>query len=82
MTPRRQPVLDRAQWVERFDLDEEVHALRRQMIDPDHRRIADRLDDALIFPSHVTFCPVSIKKAFTRRTKFGLDARRSLALAK
>ena len=47
-----QPVLDRAQRVERFNLDEEVHAFRRQMIDSDHRRIADRLEDTLIFPPH------------------------------
>src|SRR4029079_5520906 len=60
---QRQPVLDRSQRVERFNLDEEVHALRRQAIDSDPRRIADRLEDILIFPPHaISLIPVVISK--------------------
>ena len=47
-----QPVLDRAERVESFNLDKKIHALGRQPVDPHHRCIANRLKDSLIFPSH------------------------------
>ena len=52
MTPESQSVLHRTKRIEGFNLDEEVDALRRQTIDPHHRRIADRFDNALVFPPH------------------------------
>ena len=35
-----------------FNLYEKVHALRRQTIDPHHRRIANCFDNTLVFPPH------------------------------
>ena len=49
---QRQPILDRAQRIERLDLDEQVHARRRQPVDPHDGRVADRLQDTLEFASH------------------------------
>jgi hypothetical protein len=42
-----QTILDRPQWVEGLDLDEEVDALRRQPVDSDDRSAAYRLEDVL-----------------------------------
>ena len=50
--PESQSVLDRTKRIEGFNLHEKVHALRRQTVDPHHRRIANRLEDILVFPSH------------------------------
>ena len=45
----REAILDRAQRIERLDLGEQIAARRRQPVDPDHRRIADRPEDVLEF---------------------------------
>ena len=45
----REAVLHRAERVERLDLDEEVDAGRRQLVDPHHGRVADGLEDVLKF---------------------------------
>ena len=45
--PQRQAVLDRAQRVERLDLDVEVDPGRGQSIDAYDRRVPDRIQDAL-----------------------------------
>ena len=50
--PERQSVLYRTKRIEGFNLDEKVHAFRRQTIDPHHRRIADCFDNTLVCPSH------------------------------
>ena len=42
----REAVLDRAERVERLELHVELDALRLQRLDPDHRRVADGLEDA------------------------------------
>ena len=46
--------------IEGFNLDEEIDALRPQPIDPHDRRIADRFDDTLIFPSHDAFPNIAL----------------------
>ena len=43
-----QAILDRAHRVERFDFDVDIDILWSQVIDPDHGRIADRLENALM----------------------------------
>ena len=48
----RQAVLHRAQRIEGLDLDVEVDARGRQPVDLHDRRVADRLQDALIFACH------------------------------
>ena len=46
-------ILHRAQRIERLNLHEEVHARRRQLADPDNRRIAHRLKNIFVFPPHL-----------------------------
>jgi len=50
--PEGQPILDRAQGIEGLDLDREAHIPRRQLADPDHRGVADRLEDVVELPTH------------------------------
>src|SRR5690606_17191723 len=45
---QRQPILDRTEGIERFDLDVEVDPGRRQPVDPDYWRVADCSEDAVI----------------------------------
>jgi len=40
---KRQAVLDRAERVEGLDLDEQVDAHGRELVDPNNRRVAHRL---------------------------------------
>src|SRR5207248_11220384 len=54
--PERQPVLDRAQRVERLDLDVEIDVRRRQIVDSHHRRVADGLENARVAVSHLVPC--------------------------
>ena len=49
---QRQPVLDRSQWVEGFNLDEQIDAFGREFVDPHDRRIADRSENIFIFTGH------------------------------
>jgi hypothetical protein len=44
----REPVLDRSERVEGFDLDVEVDVRRREPPDAHHRRASDRLEDAVV----------------------------------
>ena len=41
----RETILDRAERIERFDFDEEVDALRRELVDADDRCMADGLEN-------------------------------------
>jgi len=50
---QRQPVLDRAQGIERFDFNKQIYPLRGQRINSDHGRIADCLKDVVEFASHM-----------------------------
>jgi hypothetical protein len=43
---QREPVLDRAEWIEGFDLHVEVDALRREPADSHDGSVADRFEDA------------------------------------
>ena len=45
----RQAVLDRAERIEGLDLDVEVDAFRRQLVDLDHRRVADGSENVVEF---------------------------------
>ena len=65
----RQAVLDRAERVEGLDLDVEVDALGRQLVDPHDRRVADGLQDALVLACHVL--PPSWATARTASQKSG-----------
>src|SRR5438270_120730 len=62
--PERQPVFDRAQRVERLDLDVKIDARRRDVIDANDRRVADGFENALIAVSHSSpfpgRCPAAI----------------------
>ena len=49
----RQPVLDRAERVERLELGEELDAFRREPREAHDRRVADRLEDGVIDPGHL-----------------------------
>ncbi len=49
---KRQPVLDRAERIERLDLDVEIDAGRRQLVDLDDRRLADRFQNIGEFAAH------------------------------
>ena len=58
----RQAILDRAERIEGLDLDEQVDAFRRQLVDLDHRRVADGFKNvcefghySLPYPSDVTY---------------------------
>ena len=51
-----QSVLHRTQRVEGLDLDEQVDSGRRELVDPDHRRCADGLQNVAISSAH---CPAS-----------------------
>ena len=44
---QRQPILDGTHWIERLDLDEELHAIGRQLLDLHHRRVANCLEDVV-----------------------------------
>ena len=46
---QRQAILDRAQRIERLDLDVEVDPARGEIVDADDRRVADGLEDAAEF---------------------------------
>src|SRR6185369_3790767 len=48
----REAILDRPERVEGLDLDIQVHAGRREAVDADHRRVADRLQDACVSLCH------------------------------
>jgi len=50
---KSQPIFHRTKWVEGFNLYEQIYAVWRKTIDPYHRRVTNRFDDALIFLSHV-----------------------------
>jgi hypothetical protein len=54
--PERQSVLDRAQRVERLDLDVEVYAGGCELVDLDDRRVADSFEDVRVF-RHVLVPP-------------------------
>ena len=43
---KRQPVLDRTERIERFDLDPEVYPGRTKVVDAHHRRVADGFKNA------------------------------------
>ncbi len=43
----RQAIFHRAERIEGFDLDEEIDALRRELVDPDHRRAADGAENTV-----------------------------------
>src|SRR4029079_10385287 len=46
---QRQPVFDRAERTEGFDLDVEIDALGAQLVDPHRRGVADRTEDGVEF---------------------------------
>ena len=48
----REPVLDRAHRVEGLELDVQVDVRRRELVDPDDRRAADRLEDGFEALAH------------------------------
>src|SRR5205814_9766933 len=48
----RQPVLDRAERVERLDLDVKIDPRWREVVDANDRRVADGFENALIAVSH------------------------------
>jgi hypothetical protein len=68
----RQAVLDRAERIERLDLDEQVDAFRPQLVDAHDRRVADGLENICEFghridPSlrlHVEHASISIEHRF------------------
>jgi hypothetical protein len=52
----RQAILHRGHRIERFDLDEQVDARRRQALDADDRGVADRAQDAVVDHAAVLLC--------------------------